>query len=186
MPELADEEVALQVQRGDDQAFGVLMRRYEPKLARFGNKLLAVDEEIEDLVQEIFIKAFVNIQSYDHRQRFSPWIYRIAHNHFVDALKKKSRRRVSYFNLDVFLPHLATSETTDNEANKEDLERILDRSLNKLDPKYKEPVILYYFEDMGYKEISDILQIPVSTVGVRLQRGKTMMKKLFDEESNRK
>ena len=74
-------------------------------------------------------------------------------------------------------------ETEDSESHREEMEKILDQSLNKLDPKYKEPLILYYFEDMGYKEISDILQIPVSTVGVRLQRGKTRMKEIFKESA---
>jgi len=181
MSELTDEEIAIRVQQGDDPSFGILMQRYEQKLTRFGRKFLSVDEDIKDRVQEVFIKAFASIQSFDHRQRFSPWVYRIAHNHFVDALKKKSREKVFSLDLDVFFPHLVAPETADSETHREDLKRMLDKCLNKLDSKYKEPLILYYFEDMDYKEIADILQIPVSTVGVRLQRGKTMMKRIFEE-----
>jgi RNA polymerase sigma-70 factor (ECF subfamily) len=159
------------------------MRRYEAKLTRFGEKLLSTNDDIEDLVQEVFIKAFVNIRSFDTGRSFSSWIYRIAHNHFVDALKQKRGVKLSYFNLDVFFPHLVASETTDSESNREELRRMLDQSLSKLDAKYKEPLILHYFESLGYKEISDVLQIPVSTVGVRLGRGKAMMKTILKQSS---
>lgn len=186
MAEPTDEEIAVRVQRGDDQAFGDLMRRYERKITRFGRKFLSVDEDIEDMVQEIFVKAFTNIQSFDPRQRFSPWIYRIAHNHFVDALKEKGREPISFFDLDVFLPHIVARETPDGHVDREELKRMLDLSLNELGPKYREPLILHYFEDFGYKEISDILRIPVSTVGVRLQRGRTMMRRILEKAGQTK
>ena len=62
--------------------------------------------------------------------------------------------------------------------NRQELKTMLDSSLNKLAPKYKERLVLYYFEEMDYKAIADILHVPVSTVGVRLQRGKAMLKKM--------
>jgi RNA polymerase sigma-70 factor, ECF subfamily len=181
MPELTDEEIAMRVQRGDDQSFGDLMCRYEQKLMRYGGKFLSVDDDIEDKVQEIFMKAFVNLQSFDPGQKFSSWIYRIAHNHYIDALKKKSRSKMSFFNLDIFFPHAVAPETADGETEREDLKKMLDRCLDRLDSKYKEPLILFYFEDLDYKAISDVLQIPVSTVGVRIGRGKATMKKIFKE-----
>ncbi|MBI4789032.1 MAG: sigma-70 family RNA polymerase sigma factor [Chloroflexi bacterium] len=104
MVELTDEEIARRVQHGDDQAFGILMRRYEQKSTRFGSRFLSSHEDVKDILQEIFIKAFVNIQSFDANQKFSAWLYRIAHNQFVDQLKKKSREKISFFDLDVFFP----------------------------------------------------------------------------------
>ncbi|MBI4788913.1 MAG: RNA polymerase sigma factor [Chloroflexi bacterium] len=179
MTEPTDEEIAIRVQQGDDQSFGILMRRYEQKLTRFGARFLSSHEDVKDVLQEIFVKAFVNIASFDANQKFSSWIYRIAHNQFVDQLKKKSRERVSFFDLDVFFPHLVAAETADSETDREDLRRMIDQCLDKLKAKYREPLILFYFEDLDYKEIAEVLQIPVSTVGVRLQRGKNMMKKLI-------
>jgi RNA polymerase sigma-70 factor (ECF subfamily) len=58
---------------------------------------------------------------------------------------------------------------------------MLEQALNTLSEKYKEPLVLYYFEDMDYREIADILHIPISTVGVRLQRGRAMLKKIVKE-----
>ncbi|HVN26642.1 MAG TPA: RNA polymerase sigma factor [Candidatus Paceibacterota bacterium] len=182
MHEKTDEEVASAVQRGDRESFKVLMERYEPKMSRYARRFLFQGDDVKDLVQDIFIKAYVNIRSFDASRRFSPWLYRIAHNEFVNAVKKKQKERenVTVFDFDVLFPHLVAKETADGGMTQQELKRMLDSSLDKLGPKYKEPLVLYYFEDMDYKAIADILRIPVSTVGVRLQRGKAMLKKMVE------
>jgi RNA polymerase sigma-70 factor (ECF subfamily) len=183
LSERNDEEVAIQVQKGDIESFRILVERYESKIARYAKRFFFDGEEGKDLVQEIFIKAYVNIQSFDASRRFSPWIYRIAHNEFVNNIKKrqKERENVSLFDFDVLFPHLVAKETADDGFNKVEMKQMLDHSLDKLDGKYKEPLVLYYFEDMDYREIADILHIPISTVGVRLQRGRAMLKKIVKE-----
>lgn len=136
-------------------------------------------------LQEIFIKTYVNIRSFDLDRRFSPWIYRIAHNEFVNALKKKKKERgnISLFFVDLLFPHPIAKETADEGSSRREIKEVLGGSLEKIDAKYREPLVLYYLEDMDYKEIADILHIPVSTVGVRLQRGKTLLRKLVKEET---
>src|SRR3989338_2927367 len=176
--ETTDEEIAAQVQKGIIEQFGILVRRYENKLIRYASKFLFDAEDAKDLVQEICIKAYANIQSFDTSRKFSSWIYRIAHNELVNAYKKKKREKVSFFDLDLFFPHLVAKETADSELRRSEMREMLDRSLEKLDSKYREPLTLYYFEDMEYKEIAEILQIPVSTLGVRLRRGKEALKKM--------
>ena len=180
--EQKDEEVAAIVQGGDTEAFRILVERYDQKMSRYARRFLFDGDEAKDLVQDVFIKAYVNIRGFDIERRFSPWIYRIAHNEFVNALKKKKhdRANVSLFDFDVLFPHirLTAAETADSDIKQHELKNLLDGSLDKIPQKYKEPLILYYFEDMDYKEIADVLRIPVSTVGVRLQRGKVMLKKL--------
>jgi RNA polymerase sigma-70 factor (ECF subfamily) len=178
-----DEEVAIQVQKGDIEAFRILVERYEAKMTRYAKRFFFDGDEGKDLVQEVFIKAYVNIKSFDASRRFSPWIYRIAHNEFVNNIKKrqKERENVSIFDFDVLFPHLVAKETADDGFNKAEVKSMLEKSLSKLNAKYKEPLVLYYFEDMDYREIADILHIPISTVGVRLQRGRAMLKKIVKE-----
>lgn len=178
-----DEEVAVQVQKGDIEAFRILVERYEPKMTRYAKRFFFEGDDGKDLVQEVFIKAYVNIQSFDASRRFSPWIYRIAHNEFVNNIKKRQKERdnVSLFDFDVLFPHLVAKETADDGFNSAEVKRMLDHSLNKLNAKYREPLALYYFDDMDYREIADILRIPISTVGVRLQRGRAMLKKIVKE-----
>lgn len=179
MTQDTDEEIARKVQAGDSNLFGELIERYQPKLMRYARKFLFDQEDAADLVQDTFIKSYENIQSFDASRRFSPWIYRIAHNEFVNALKKKQNSRTVFaFDIDTLFPHLAAAETADSAVMERDLKESLERYLDKLDSKYREPLILYYLESMDYKEISDILQIPVSTVGVRLARARGILQKI--------
>ncbi len=179
MVEKTDEEIVIQVQKGDSQSFGLLMERYEQKLLRYASKFVYDGEDRKDLVQEVFIKAYTNIQSFDIKLKFSPWLYRIAHNEFINAIKKKSKDKIIFFDFDAIFPHPISAQTADGDINKQELRLMLDRSLDKLDSKYRETLVLYYLEEMDYKEISEILQVPVSTVGVRLRRGRTMLAKII-------
>jgi RNA polymerase sigma factor (sigma-70 family) len=179
MTEETDEQIAMRVQQGESERFGELIGRYQQKLLRYAGKFLFSAEDGADVVQDVFIKAYENIQSFDPSRRFSPWIYRIAHNEFVNALKKrKASRTIFTFDVDTLVPHLAASDTADSAALERDLRQMLDAHLRELDAKYREPLVLYYLEGMEYREISDILHIPVSTVGVRLARARAMLRRL--------
>lgn len=176
-----DEEIARRVQKGDTELFGVLIERYTPKMLRYARKFLLNRQDAEDLVQEVFLKAYVNIQGFDAERRFSPWLYRIAHNLFINAIKRKGREPLPFFDPDTIFPHPLSLERADKDLQEKELKGMLEECLDAIDPKYREPLVLYYFEDMNYADISDVLHIPVSTVGVRLNRGKAMMKKIFSE-----
>ncbi len=177
--ELPDEVIAAQVQKGDADLFGVLIARYEAKMLRYARKFVSQHEDMQDAVQDIFIKAYTNIQSFDTSRRFSPWLYRIAHNELVNALKKRGTEKVSFLDLDMLFPHPLAPLATDTEAQVKELRAMLDTCLTKLSPKYREVLILYYFEEMQYHEIADVLEIPVATVGVRLQRGKKALQNIY-------
>jgi RNA polymerase sigma-70 factor (ECF subfamily) len=181
--EITDEELALRVQGGHTDSFAVLVERYEAKLMRYARKFLRDPDDAKDIVQEVFIKAYENIQSFDATRRFSPWIYRIAHNEFVNAIKKRARGPVLGIDLDVIFPHLVAGETADDIALERDTRQILESCLDELDPKYREPLVLYYFEGLSYKDMADVLHIPMSTVGVRLARGKSMLQKVAAQKN---
>ncbi len=183
-PEKTDEEIAVQVQAGDAESFRFLIERYEPKMARYAKRFLFGGDDVKDLLQEVFIKVYVNIKSFDANRRFSPWIYRVAHNEFVNALKKRNKERgnISLFYVDVLFPHPIAKETAEEAVTQREIRETLEKSLGQLDPKYRDPLVLYYLEDMDYKAIADILRIPVSTVGVRLQRGKALLKTFLAEK----
>lgn len=178
-----DEEIVLLVKTGDIESFRELVDRYESKLKRYSRKFLFDRSDTDDLVQDVFIKAYVNIQSFDNSKMFSPWIYRIAHNEFVNALKKKLSSRIFSLDLDTFFPHPIAPDTADDFLEKQFTSSILDKHLKQIDPKYREPMILYFFEDMDYKEISQILEIPISTVGVRIKRGKDKLKEILKDNN---
>ncbi|MDR3643345.1 MAG: RNA polymerase sigma factor [Candidatus Doudnabacteria bacterium] len=180
MTEQTDEDIAKAVQNGDSQAFGLLVERFEPKLMRYAKKFLFDYEDGKDMVQEIFIKAYSNIQSFDTVRSFSSWVYRIAHNEFINAIRKKGREPLSFFDPDTLFPHPTAPTQADDDLKKAETKEMVEKCLSKLDPKYREPLVLYYFEDMDYKSISEIMRIPVSTAAIRLKRGKASLQKIYE------
>jgi len=78
----------------------------------------------------------------------------------------------------VLFPHPIAKETADDEAKRDEMKRMLDVSLGSLDPKYREPLVLYYFEDLDLKSISQVLQVPISTIANRIKKGKLMLGKI--------
>ncbi len=180
MATATDENIAHQVQAGDVNAFSLLVVRYEEKITRYARKFLLRGDDVKDIVQEIFLKAYTNIRSFDATRRFSPWLYRIAHNEFVNAGKRRLRLPLFVFDLDTLFPYLRSDDTAEGRFERQELKRELDASLGKLDVKYREPLVLYYIEELAYAEIAEVLQIPVATVGVRLARGRALLKKIMD------
>lgn len=179
MKTMTDEQIAELVQHGDIDSFGELVSRYEEKLTRYARRFLARREDVEDLVQDAFVKAYEHIQSFDTSLRFSPWIYRIAHNTFINEIKRKSRYS-SVFEADTILPLMPARETADEAVLSAELQAEMELVLDTLSPKYREVLVLHYYEELSYKEISDVLKIPVTTVGVRMTRARTKIKELLD------
>lgn len=172
-----DEHIAELVQQGDVGLFATLIERYEQKMMRYVRRFLFTTEDAEDIVQDVFLKAFTNLQQFDTDRSFSSWLYRIAHNECINQIRKKEKMAFPFFDPDTLFPHPIAKEQSDRTTLDQDAKNILDTLLGKLKPQYREVVVLYYFEEFDYKTISDILQIPVSTVGVRLARAKTQLKK---------
>jgi len=172
-----DEELALLVQSGKIDFFDFLIERYENKIRRYSRKFLSDYEDINDVLQDIFIKAYKNIQSFDAKRKFSPWLYRLAHNELINALKKKKKNPLPLFDLDVFFPqHLSDNNGFGEQIERGEMSELINKCLVRLEPKYREPVILYYFEGLSYKDIADVMQIPISTVGIRIKRAKEIMR----------
>ncbi|MHB8660563.1 MAG: RNA polymerase sigma factor [Minisyncoccota bacterium] len=171
-----DEELATLVQGKNEDAFGVLMNRYQPKLVRYSRKFLSEKAHIEDAVQEVFIKVYQNIQGFDATRPFSPWIYRIAHNMFINTLRQNSRLPFVTVDLDLFSAHSAYEIDPAGDEERAGMQKLIERGLAALAPNYREVIILYYLEQLDYQEIADVLRVPVGTVGVRLHRAREALK----------
>ncbi len=172
-----DEQLVRRTQNGEAEAFGELIERYENRMLRYARRFLLENEDAADLVQNVFIKAYVNIHSFDAGRRFSPWLYRIAHNEFINAIKKKKKEPLPLFDTDVFLPRALVEEPDD--FTRTELKEKINGCLKELGAKYREPLVLYYFEEMSYQEIADILRVPTATVGTRLKRGREKLKTIY-------
>ena len=147
-----DEQIAARVQKGDAEAFHLIVVRYERKLARYAKRFLFGFDDAKDLVQDVFMKAYVNIGSFDTERRFSPWLYRIAHNEFVNALRKKTEKKkmeaepiiiMTEDGPEAVLPELVASETADGSMRREEVRELFYHALGKLDPRYRDPLVRY-------------------------------------------
>lgn len=179
LPTTKDEELVQLITEGDKDLFGELIERYETKLTRYVKRFTQHTDDVSDIIQIVFIKAYVNLKSFDTSRSFNSWIYRIAHNESVTYLKKRSNEKVSFIDFDTFLPHPFAKEETDNRTLKREMKELLNTSLSSISPKYREVLVLYYFDELSYQEIADVLHIPTATVGVRIKRGKESLEKML-------
>lgn len=180
---VTDLEIIAAVKLGNADAFGELMNRYSPKLTRYIGRFLQDESAVTDVLQDVFIKAYTNIQSFNESYSFSSWIYRIAHNEALNVIKKRKSTPFSWFEPEALVPYFAyhdsIEETIDREVLKKDLESIL----AKLSPVHREILTLSFYEDLSYKEIALILKIPISSVGVRINRAKKKAYELAKQEN---
>lgn len=175
---MTDEGVVKKVQSGEVEIFGELVKRYENKLRRYvGHIINRQGEEVEDIVQEAFIKVYENIQDFEAERKFGSWIYRITHNLCIDYFRKyRAGEKINEME-----DWLESGEKLIEElAIEAETKKGVAQAIEKLDVKYKEIIVLYYFEDKSYEEISDILHIPTNNVGVLLFRAKEKLKKLYE------
>ena len=174
---LSDSQVIALVLEGDDDMYALIVEKYEAKLMRYATYLLKDYDVASDAVQETFIKAYVNLRNFNLEKQFSPWIYRILHNEAMNVIKRsKKTMTIEAINEseDDFFVYFGTDKAMD----KKMLNANVRKCLREIDIKYQEVLALTYFDNLKYDEISDILHIPTSTVGVRIKRGKEMMKQI--------
>lgn len=174
----SDEAIVARVTGGDSDAYAELMARYEPKLHRYVTYLIHDPMTAHDVVQETFIKAYEHLQSYKPSYKFSSWLYRIAHNEAINAVKKL-RRNVAESGVED-IPDVGYEPNLDEQLDAEITKAQVRRCLARLAPKYREVVQLTYFEHMQYDEVSDVLHIPTSTVGVWLMRAKKQLRAICE------
>ncbi len=169
----SDEKVAELVRKENREYFAELMNRYQKKLLRYAGNLLGDEQKAQDVVQESFIKAFVNLNGFNVNKKFSSWMYRIVHNEAIN-LVVKNKKQVP-LNEDM---EFDSGVDIEDDLIKKELMEHTHSCLERLPSMYAEPLVLFYLEDKKYEEISYILRVPTGTVGTRITRAKKIMKSI--------
>jgi RNA polymerase sigma-70 factor (ECF subfamily) len=177
---MTDEELIKEVRSVDKDKFGEIILRYEQRLFSYIMTFVFDQQKAEDILQNCFIKIYINLNSFDADKKFSSWAYRIAHNESINYLKKY-KREVSLDKYENWLNNIA-DERVDlaNEVDKNIEKSKVQKAVFELPMKYKEALMLYYFEGVSYQGISQILHIPISTVSTRILRAKKKLKKILE------
>jgi RNA polymerase sigma-70 factor, ECF subfamily len=175
--DLTDEEVVSRVRLSDPDFYAVIVRRYENKLLRYAINLVQNEDEAAHIVQDAFIKAYINLNGFNIKKKFSSWIYRIVHNEAMNAIKKYKK--------EVAIPnnfYFKDGQDMEKDFEQKEMSVHIKDCLNLMSLIYSEPLSLYYLDEKSYEEISDILKIPMGTVAIRMNRAKKIMKKICQKK----
>lgn len=177
--EYADVDIVQQSLSNKD-VFAVLIERYALPLARYARRLgVSRSEDVDDLLQEVFLKTYQNLNAFDSTLSFSTWIYRIMHNESISFFRKRNIRPEGNMveDSDAVLALIRDEDDLREHLEKQSDGEHVHRALDKIDFKYKEILVLRFFEQREYAEISDILQIPMGSVATLVHRAKKALRK---------
>lgn len=169
-----DRELVAQAKQGDRQAFGRLVERYQQRVYALSYGIVRQREDAWDVAQEAFVKAYRNLGRFEGNSAFYTWLYRIAYNLSIDALRDRARRETVDIDENRKLEEaLAKSgrrplEHPDEMAARRELSTVLQRAMHKLSDKHRAIIVLREIQGLSYEEMADVLGISKGTVMSRL------------------
>lgn len=177
---------------GDQKAFAELMKRYWEPVYFMLNRMVMNKDDAEDLTIEAFGKAFKNLSQYSPQYAFSTWLFKIASNNAIDFLRKKKMENLTSLDRPVdrdggeelnqqIRGHGLTPEETI--IKKQDADKVRE-IIDKLKPRYREIVELFYMEQMSVDEISKRLDLPVATIKTRLFRARELLMQVLSRNGD--
>jgi RNA polymerase sigma-70 factor, ECF subfamily len=179
----ADEQAMWRVQTADDgEAFALLVERWEKPIQRLCGRMLQDEHKAEDLTQEAFARIYAKRKQYQHGSKFSTFLWRVAVNLCLDELRRvKRRREFSVIGDDEAgnpnpweeLPSEDQSPVEDTEA--EERARLVRRALQQLPEHYRAVVVLRHYENLKFREVADVLDVPIGTVKSRMSEALQML-----------
>jgi RNA polymerase sigma-70 factor, ECF subfamily len=159
--------------RGDRAAFGQLMHRYTGAVYNLAYRMLGNVEDAEDAVQEIFLRAYTRLASFDRERRFSTWLLSIGSNYCIDRLR---RRRYTWLTLDDMAFSLPSRDRgPERSALEREQQAVVQRALQQLPDNYRTVTVLRYWNDLSYEEIAQVTGLTESTIKTRLHRARHML-----------
>lgn len=188
---ISSKEDALLIERaaqGDEHAFRLIVEKYSRALRFHITRMVREKEIIDDLIQEIFLKAFSNLGSYNTSFAFSTWLYRIATNHTIDHLRKKKLKTLSIDEPVQSKDGEMQIEIPDNSTRADELiltqqrNKIILEALETLPSKYRTVIEMRHMEEKSYQEISEELFLPLGTVKAHIFRARELLYKYLKDK----
>ena len=175
----SDADVVARVLSGDREAFGLLIRRYQPGLVRFATRMLGNQDVAADAVAESFIRAYRHLASCREPARLRTWLYRIVANRCKSHL---ARRSIADVPLDDAPP---VADPADNEAALEHAEQValVGRVLARLAPEKREAFLLKHVEGLSYQEMSAVTGERIPTLKMRVHRAREALLQALEEQA---
>ncbi|MEO6260749.1 MAG: sigma-70 family RNA polymerase sigma factor [Thermoanaerobaculia bacterium] len=185
--QLDDRALVARVLEGDRDRFTELVKRYERRIVNYVYRITHRYEDAHDLAQEIFVKVFMALDRYDPKYQFSTWLFRIAQNSAIDAIRKKSIQEVP-------IARPADEEGSGKEREFADggvspyramknkqLAAAIDLAVGHLPADYRELIQLRHFAELSYEEIASMKKLPLGTVKNKLFRARNLLKEALGD-----
>ena len=161
----------------DKESYSLIIQHFQQKIYDLCFHFLGTPQDAEDAAIEVFIKAYRALENFNPQYAFSTWLYRIAVNHAIGVLRRQKRER-EYLLAEASNPASTTEwKSPDTVFFNNSQQKALEHVFPSLSMKYRTALMLKYRQDLSYKEISEIMDIPVNTVGSLILRGKEELRK---------
>jgi RNA polymerase sigma-70 factor, ECF subfamily len=176
-------ELLERARKGDSEAFGVLVERYQRRVANVALAVVHNQDDALELAQETFVRAYENLDKFESRSSFSTWLYRIAANLAIDFWRREGRHVVLRGeDAENELRRMPTERGDSYKAaSRSELSARLSNALEELTPEHRAVILLREVEGLSYDEISEVLQIPRGTVMSRLHYARTHLRTLLKD-----
>ena len=178
--DMSETELVLQAKSGNKDAFGLLVSSYSRRIYQAAYSFMRNMDDSADIVQEVFIRAYKNIHSFDTSRPLYPWLFRITKNLCINMKNRGSSSEISLPEFD--LP--GDSESPESLLMKDQDAEQIRRSLKKLPDPFREILVLKHFQECSYAEIAEILSIPIGTVMSRLYNARKKMQEILIKEAS--
>lgn len=165
-----DSRLAVKAARGDGRAFEKIVDRYERTIYNVAYRMVRDEEDAADITQTVFIKVHRNLDRYDPDRKFFSWLYRIAVNECLNHIKKRRHEVVADGD------YAVSRQSPWDDVARGERSELLEGALMDLKPEYRVVIVLKYFLEFSYREISDIAGIPEKTVKSRLFSARQQMR----------
>ena len=174
-----EESLIKRIAAGEKEFFGELMLRHQDFIFNVVKTYVRFEEEARDITQDVFLKAYENIEKFRGDSKFSSWLYRIAYNLSINWSERVKGRETQ---LDDGFAETIPEEASaaDEEFDRQLVLSRIKEIIEEIPVKYKVVIKLYYFEEKSYQEIADSLGIPINTVKIQLLRAKELVRKKID------
>lgn len=181
LPDLEDQELVSRTLNGEREAFGVLIERHQDRIFGLVRHYTRNPVEVEDIVQDTFLKAFTRLASFQQQGSFYTWVYRIAVNTTLDLFKRQGRNPVQTVEDPEVIGVLPTRRIMrpDAQLKEREIGEITHAVLAELPEIFRTVLILREFEEQAYQDIADLLGISIGTVESRLFRARAKFKELI-------
>ncbi len=163
--------------RGDEFARAWLLKQHSTPVFRFCLRMLGNEEDAQDAAQETMVKVLRNLHRYNPEWRFSTWAFGIARNTCIDEHRRRKRRRTTS-EVEVVDKSASPYEVTERHLRAGALRDALD----ELPPLYREVLLLYHFEQLKYREIAELLDLPMGTVMNRIFRARKRLRAIYEDK----